>query len=279
MRPVMKRTTAFSGALMLLLLLSVSAYAASQYIEIRNAAGEIKVQTIDAITPQPGSAERAENEAYNNYLYKAQNFAKPGEVVAFYVKGKEDQALYTYKEKPLGTYAAFKQEANRTGAQLLPQKLSGYSFVSGKVAPYLPSTDADKQTAAYKQVLSELMEQAAAGTNGQKLFMKAVPWSKPGSVSGLYTKGKYKSELSKYSLAGGQLSITLPSYHNAEKIKVEGTEVIYSKASISEKFSFHYAQWYDEREDSMYMLTDRGNKTLTKAELLALAGEWIKVLK
>ncbi|ANY65841.1 hypothetical protein BBD42_04690 [Paenibacillus sp. BIHB 4019] len=280
MRPVMKRTTAFSGALMLLLLLSVSAYAASQYIEIRNAAGEIKVKTIDEITPQTGSAEDiADNEAHNNYLHKAQNFAKPGELVAFYVLGKEEEALYTYKEKPLGTYAAFKKEANRTGAQLLPQKLSGYSFVSGKVAPYMPNTDADKQTAAYKQVLSELKAQAAAGTNGQKLFMRAVSWNKPGMVSAIYTKGHYKSELTKNPLDGGNVYISLPSGQNAEKIKVEGIEVIYNKRTISEKYNYHYAQWYDEKQDAFYMLTDLGNKKLTKAELLALAGESIKVLK
>ncbi|KQO18231.1 hypothetical protein [Paenibacillus sp. Leaf72] len=276
MRPVMKRTTAFSGALMLLLLLSVSAYAASQYIEIRNSAGEIKVKTIEEITPQTDSAD---NKAYQNYLNKAQKFAKPGELVAFYVLGKEDEALYTYKEKRLGTYAAFKQEANRTGAQLLPQKLSGYSFVSGKVAPYMPSTDADKQTAAYKQVLSELKAQAAAGADGKKLFMKAVPWNKSGVLSAVYTKGHYKSELTKNPLDGGEIYLLLPSGQNAEKIKVEGIEVIYNKRTISEKYNYHYAQWYDENQDAFYMLTDRGNKHLTKAELLALAGESIKVLK
>ncbi|WP_338554434.1 hypothetical protein [Paenibacillus sp. KS-LC4] len=277
-RPVMKRTTAFSGALMLLLLLSVSAYAASQYIEIRNAAGEIKVQTVEEKTQQPSSVERAENEAYHNYLYKAQNFAKPGEMVAFYVKGKADRVLYTYKEKPLEAYAAFVQEANRTGAQLLPQKLNGYSFVSGKVAPYLPSSDADKQTAAYKQVLLELKEQAAAGADGKQLFMKAVPWNKSDMVSAIYTKGHYKSELTKNLLHGGDLYLSLPADQNAEKLKVEGIEVIYNKRT-SERLNYHYTEWYDENQDAFYRLTDLGNKHLTKAELLTLAGEWIKVLK
>ncbi|MGG4142689.1 hypothetical protein ABEW34_06130 [Paenibacillus algorifonticola] len=280
MRPVMKRTTAFSGALMLLLLLSVSAYAASQYIEIRNAAGEIKVKTIDEITPQTDSAEdSADNKAYQNYLNKAQKFAKPGELVAFYVLGTDDLAHYTYKEQPLTNYETFKQEAERTNAQQLPQTINGYSFISGKIAPRLLITDADKQTAAYKQALLDLKQLAAAGTKGKKLFMQTVPWREASVVSGKYTKGHYKFNLTQIPLDGGEMHLPLDSKQKTEQIQVGETAVIYTMRTINEKIGVQYAQWYDESKDAIYMLTDQGNKGLSKKELLALAGDWIKVLK
>jgi hypothetical protein len=66
------KTAAISGMLVMLLITVTAAYAASEYIQIRNKEGVVKVQHY-AENPNPGPPA-----PYYKYAWKLMDFAKPG---------------------------------------------------------------------------------------------------------------------------------------------------------------------------------------------------------
>lgn len=276
LKGAMRRTTVLGSALTLILMISVTAYAASEYIQIRNKAGTVKVQYVAPSDETAGLAT-----FYNKYAMQAQNYAKPGELIAYYVKdnkassNSEPVLQFEYKENRIPSYVDFAAEIKRTGAPELPEVTNGYTFEYGIVSPNKPTTDAEKRGHFYQKTLSELTARASKAASGEKLFMMAVPWSKPAFVSGKYSQGGAHISISINLMHEGKMFVEQEQENKVEKITVAGTEVVYNSVN-KEKVSYQYLNWYNEKQDAYYTLSSYGDKVLTKEQYLQLARELLE---
>jgi hypothetical protein len=270
----MNKTTAVAVMLALFLMISVTAYAASEYIQIRNSEGVVKVQHV-------APNESAGVASYDKYAQQADAFAKPGELIAYLVNNKAGaEGLATelslkYKEQRIGAYSDFLKEIKRTGAPVLPALASGYAFKYGVISPNHPTTDADKKSSLYQEALQDLTAQANQVKGSGNLFMKVIPWSEPGWISATYSKDNAYIGISASIMHGGKVFVEQEPENQADKIIVAGTEVIYNKV-VKEEVSYDYLNWYNEKQDAYYTLSSYGDKILTKEQFLQLAGELLK---
>ncbi|MCK8489364.1 hypothetical protein M0651_19505 [Paenibacillus sp. MBLB2552] len=268
-------TGAVAG-LLTLMLISVTAYATSEFIQIRNTAGEVKVQ-------YAAPERRPEPVSNNNFEQQALKKAKSGELIAYYVKEAPTNASsnmgnklqFAYKEKRWTSYSMFLQEMKRTGVPLLPETVADYPLEYGTVWPYLYPISQQLSTSPYYQkVLHELITEAE-GAKGQRVFSQTVPWNEAASVYGVYTLDTAHIGLSVNLLHGGDMTVYQEPENRTEPFQVEGRTVVYNDVDRKE-VNYHYLSWYNEKQDAYFMLTTYGGHRLSKEELLRLAGELIR---
>ncbi|MEK4354358.1 hypothetical protein MKX41_26515 [Paenibacillus sp. FSL R5-0475] len=270
----MNKTTAVASMLALFLMISVTAYAASEYIQIRNSEGVVKVQHV-------APNESAGVASYDKYAQKVDAFAKPGELIAYLVNnnagaaGLATELSFKYKEQRIGEYSDFLKEIKRTGAPMLPALAAGYAFEYGVINPNHPTTDAEKNSSLYQETLQDLTAQANKDKGSSNLFMKAIPWSEPGWISAIYSKNNAFIGISTTIMHGGKVFVEQEPENQADKIIVAGTEVIYNKV-VKEEVSYDYLNWYNEKQDAYYTLSSYGDKILSKEQFLQLARELLK---
>lgn len=272
------KTAAFSGMLVMLLLVTVTAYAASEYIQIRNKAGEVKVQHV------PKDPRPVEPAPYYQYASKLMDFAKPGELIAYFVRGEKlpegaKSALqYTMKELRLTDYSAFLEEMKKWKIPVLPKEAGGYVFESGRITPGSPSEKEYDNQPLYRQTLDELIAEARQDTS-RNLFMKAIPWNKVSFFDSIYTKQGAVINIAVSFLGGSNIQVYQETNNTPEKLKVEGREIVYnlvSRPDLKPGFSYHYLNWYNEQQDAYYTVSTYGDRELPKQKLLDLAGELIR---
>lgn len=270
------KTAATSGMLVMLLLITVTAYAATEYIQIRNKAGEVKVQHLSKDLFPKGVS------SYYKYEQKLMNFAKPDEQIAYYVRGEQtseetgSMLQFAYKEQRITEYSAFlKQMKTKKSPVILPKTAGGYAFKYGTVHPQIPPEADGDSSPFYRQTLSELIDEAKQDKK-RNLFMKVVPWTETGSVGAEYTKQGAIVGIWANFLNGGDMTVYQEPGNTPEKIKVDGREVIYNHVLRPEVVTYHYLTWYNEGQDAYYTLTTYGKQELTKEKLLELAGELMK---
>ncbi|WP_054943197.1 hypothetical protein [Paenibacillus ihuae] len=272
------RTAATSGLLVLLLLITVTAYAASEYIQIRNKEGVVKVQHLaESQMPQGGGIS-----SYSKYEQKLMNFAEPGEQIVYYVRGEPisegtgSLLQFAYKEQKITDYSAFlKQMETKHSPVILPETAGGYAFKYGKVNPLYPPKAERDSNPVYSQALHELIGEAKQDKK-RNLFMKILPWTETGYVSAEYTKQGAIVGISAYLMNGGNMTVYQQPEQQAEKLEVDGRELIYNHVVRPEVVTYHYLNWYNEGQDTYFMLTTYGDRALTKEQLLKLAGELMK---
>ncbi|ASA25153.1 hypothetical protein [Paenibacillus donghaensis] len=276
----LRKPTAMFSLLMVFLLLSVTAYAAAEYIQIRNSRGEVKVKYMEA-EPVQQSAHVGNNMLRQQMESKALAFAKPGELIAYYVKEnaaeKSAEALkFVHKEQRLTAYTDFSAEIRRTGAPMLPEAPEGYSFQYGNVGPDFPYNSPMMQQELYRETLNELRAQAEQATGEQRLFMKSVPWTSPLSVSAMYAKGGGFLGISAQMMHGGDMMVQQGAEEQAKKITVAGTDVVINTLGIGPDRQHHYLTWYNEEYDAYFLLTSYGDRTLSEEKLLKLVEELLQ---
>lgn len=265
-----------AGALTLLiaaLLISTSAYAASEWIQIRNAADVVKVQY------EPENSAPEPVAQWDSYQWKALNSAKPGELVAYYVKSPNDndasnssETLYfAVKERRFTFYPDFVKEMRRTGVPVLPEKVEEYTLKYGNVSPRYPSTS----SAVYRQTLGELINQANHAKAGQRLFAKTLLWTDAGSVGATYANGRAYVDFGMTLLHGGIMKVEQEPENQTDKFTIEGRAAVYNDVK-KENVSYHYLNWYDGKKDAYYTLTTYGDHILSREQLVQLAEELIK---
>lgn len=269
------KTAAFSGMLVMLLLITVTAYAATEYIQIRNKSGVVKVQHY-AVSQMPQSGG---GSSYYKYEQKLMDFAKPGEEIAYYVRGEPvsegtgSLLQFAYKEQRITDYPAFlKQLKTKNSPILLPETAGGYAFKYGKLNPLYPTTAEQDSNPLYSNSLRELIGEAKQDKK-RNLFMKIVPWTKTGAVSAEYTKQGAIVGITAYLMNGGDMTVYQQPENQVEKLNVDGREVIYNQVVRPGVVTYHYLNWYNEGQDAYYTLTTYGDKDLTKEQLVKLAGE------
>lgn len=276
LKKTMRGTTALGGALALILLVSVSVYAASEYIQLHNREGIVKVKHV-----APDETAAGTVITYDQYAAQAQEFAQPGELIAYYASSNNTSTSaaprlhFAYKEQPISSYSDFLKEIKRTGAPILPVSVMGYSFEYGKVNPEFPTDDVQKKDPYYQELYSDLRDQATKASSREKVFMKSIPWSEPSNISGVYSQGKAQIGISATLMNGGNMIVEQKKENTTDKITVAGIEVVYNSVK-KEAVSYHYLSWYNEEQDAFYTLTSFGDRHLTKEQFLELSGELLK---
>lgn len=269
------RATAVSGMLVLVLLITATAYAASEYIQIRNKAGQVKVQHL-------AETEKSQllqgKSSYHKYEQKLMDFAEPGEQIVYFVRGEplsEGQGSllqFADKDQRITEYPAFLDQMKAKSSPLiLPETAGGYDFKYGVVRPLYPLLNERDNNPVYRQALSELIGEAKKDKT-RNLFMKVMPWSETGDLSALYTKDGAVIEIWAFLMNGSDITVYQQPDSEAEKIKVGSRDVVYNYVHTPVKPS-HYLTWYDEQSDAYIMVTTFGDRVLTKEQLLKLAGE------
>ncbi len=257
------------------LLLSVTAYAASEYFQIRDKAGKVKVQYV------PEANGTITDPPYDKYEAQAQQLArsKPGELIVYYIKDKpgasgSEELSFAFKPKRLTAYEDFAAEVARTGGPLLPKTAFGYAFEYGTVFARFPTSDEDKRSDGYRQMLAELQGKASEAADGERLFTMTVPWNEPISIDGTYTSGGAHIGIHTIPMHEADMSVIQVVENTPNKLTIGDTTVVYVDATRSE-VSYDYLTWYDESRDAYYRLTSYGDRTLTKDQYLKLAEEII----
>lgn len=274
------KTAATSGMLAVALLVAATAYAATEYIQIRNKAGEVKVQHILNTDTEEERLARG-TSSYYKYEQKLMNFAKPGEQLVYFVRGEPISEgtgrllQFAYKEERITKYSAFLDQMKaKSSPFILPETAGGYDFKYGEVQPLYPTKDVTDNDPVYRQALSELIGEAKKDKT-RNLFMKVMPWTETGALSAQYRKGGAFINLSAFMMSGGNMTVHQKPADKAEKIKVEGREVIYNYIDYGPN-SFFYLTWYNEPKDAYIQLNSWGDRVLSKEKLLKVAGELIK---
>lgn len=264
-----------AGALMLLaaLLVSATAYATSEWIQIRNAEGVIKVQYKPEISAPMSVVQ------WDPYQWKALHSAQPGELVAYYIKGLNDDGssrvsdplYYAYKERRFTSYTDFVKELRRTRMPVLPETAGGYTLKHGVVTPKYPLAG----SAVYRQTLGELMDQANKVAAGQRLFAKTLPWTEAVSVGATYANDRAYVDFQMMLLQGGKMTVEQEPENQTDKFTISGRAAVYNDVK-RENVSYHYLNWYDEKKDAYYTLTTYGDHILNREQLIRLAEQLIK---
>ena len=262
-----------------LILLTVSAYAASEWIQISNASGVVKVQYAPPVPrPEQNNYDKYQQHALNMQQH-ALHIAKPGELIAYLDKGQnaDHELHYAYKEQPVLRYDDLLKEMVRTGTPLLPESAVGYAFDKGDLSPYYPNAN----STSYRATLAELLHQRKQQTEPQSITAKIVPWAQAGSVHITYSKGNAHLDLGATFLHGGNVNVEQEPTNTPETIKVGNRTIIFNSImrpinnTVKPMMRYHYITWYNEDQDAYYTLTTYGDHTLDKTQLVKLASQLI----
>lgn len=71
------------------------------------------------------------------------------------------------------------------------------------------------------------------------MFMKAVPWSEPSGVNGVYSLGRAHVGIYVTLMHGGDMTVYQEPENKTNKITVAGTEVVYNDI-VKDEVSYHY---------------------------------------
>lgn len=264
---------------------SVTGYAASQYLEIRNHKGDVILATAQA--PEPTEFTTKYTELLAGYVEQVQEQLQPGEFAAYYVKDdimeQADQAnpvKFTYKEAKFTSFGSLQKEIQRTGAPSFnpPSHLpDGYQFDYGYVYPEENLSVELLNNAEYRTLADQLRQEAEAAPAGDKLFIQTLDWDRADFTLARYTKGSGGITISVRNLgAGSRLTVFQNNQDQAEKLSINGTDVFYinsSKATDPVLASNHRLGWLDDKSHLLYQIYDNQESKLTKEELVTIAEE------
>jgi hypothetical protein len=271
----MRGSTALAGLFALLLVVSVTAYATSEYIQFRDKSGAVRVEYV------PPNTSRIVDIPYNKFAAQVREFAKPGELVAYFVKDGDEAGGLQFEFKPerMTSFSKLQDELRRVGSPVLPQAVSGFQFEYGEIRPHYP----DKETPQYRDTLKELSGLASRAADGERLFMKTVPWTDAATLVAIYSKDGASIGLHAHFLRGMEMYVELQEGNTSEKRTIAGTEVVYNevKRQIAAEgrpvqLEYGYLNWYDEERDIYYTLTNHKGPGISKEEMLRLAEDWLE---
>lgn len=270
-RPV-KRSAFVLMITVVALCISVSAYAASEFIQIKNKAGQVVVKT----SPKP-EYEYHLDSAFSKYKEQVQATLKTGEAAFYYIKDDQLNAKdklnilkQAYKNE-YTTYDAFVSEMKSKDAPMViqPQNLmKGYTFKSGEVYPTFPFS----YEKTHQEILDRLIQQANASTTDQKLFVEKIIWNEGLSTNVVYRKGN--QHLSLIGSKGTGTEIPVAKDSKSEQISIGHQQVVYVRDAKNET-STNFMAWFDEKKKIVYTIFDSGNSDLTKEDFITLAKRMI----
>ncbi|GMK40838.1 hypothetical protein PCCS19_38940 [Paenibacillus sp. CCS19] len=277
MRP---RAAVPAMAIILVLGASVTAYAATQYLEFRNSKGEVVMKT-----GQAGETSEKYTALLSEYVTQVQDQLQPGDYAAYYVKDdfikqmdQSNPVKFTYKEQQFKSFSSLQDEISRTSAPALQPVTAlpaGYQFDYGYVYPsdMFPSLLHDQN---YQAITNELVAEANSSTIENKVFVQKMEWNKAGFTLARYTNGEDQITVSvrAYDPATTLTTIIQNDSDSAEKITLNGVEAYYIDLNEKSRQTFqmkHRLGWMDEANHLYFEIYDSENSQLTKQALVDLA--------
>lgn len=265
-----KRTTgaAVSSICALLLLASITVYAASEYIQIRNADGRVIVKTENFPYTLPSSIA----EKMDDYRKRVRDTLAPGQMAAYYIN---DETILTYDRiNPLkyehlpvkyNSYGSYREELQHrmNGTEILvKEKLAeGFDYKYGEIIPMWPIS-AGETAEEYHRLLSLLQARALVSTDD--LFIEPFSWSSALGGTIYYINNK-QERLVLNMINGKGLSMSQPKEAEAEKVTMKDQEVIYIWDHDKQS---HTAGWMDEKNKMTYSLMGVNKSGLSKKQFL-----------
>lgn len=276
-RPV-KRTMLLTS--LMVVLASLTAFAAAEWVQIRNSAGQIILTTEEAGTDSVSDI----NETMDAYMAQAQASLAPGEMAAYYVK---DEALNSYdpinrlriifKTTMHASYQNYLAEIERTSAPKLMQPdvlPEGFQYASGEVVPLAPRPlpPGEDDNNEYDLLLERLIAKADASASNEKLFIEQVQWTEGDGAKLTFSNGE--TDLFIWASRGLGASIPQANGSAAQKVQIQESEAIYIKAGSSEPYT-NQLVWMDERSGIIYTIKDNTGSHLIKEDLINIAESMI----
>ncbi|WP_150265189.1 DUF4367 domain-containing protein [Paenibacillus tepidiphilus] len=272
-------------ALACVLGLSVTGYAASQYLEFRDSKGAVVMNTAQA--PVASESFQTYTQLWNQYNQEVKASLQPGEYAAYYVKDdiinqydQENPVKFAYHEAKFRDLSSLQAEIRRTDAPALtvPSILpDGYQFDYGYVYPDKSYPDYLKN-AEYSALADELIQQAEAAPSGQLLFTKKVDWSHSDFTLAQYANGddSFTITVREYSPDTTLTSIMQNEQDTAEKLNLSSTEAYYIKSGeTSPSGKSNQVGWMDDSTHLFYQIYDNPGSPLTREDLTSIAAEII----
>ncbi|KAA8745531.1 DUF4367 domain-containing protein [Paenibacillus sp. UASWS1643] len=272
---------------MFVLGVSVTGYAASQYIEFLNHKGEVVLNT--AAAKEPTDFITTYTNRLEFYTNQIKEQLQPGDYVAYYVKDelinnadKSNPVKFEYKWIEYSNFSSLQAEIKRTQAPVLnsithlPQ---GYQFDYGYVYPADLYTNhlADP---AYLKLTDDLKKQAESSSDGQRLYIKKLNWNKADFSLARYVNGKNIVTVTATKIfPDSKVTIFQNDQAKSEKLNIRGNEVYYIQSDTRDRETnsgtFHRIGWRDDHNHLLYEISNNADSNLSKEDLFKIAEEMI----
>ncbi|CAM3242754.1 DUF4367 domain-containing protein [Paenibacillus taichungensis] len=272
---------------MFVLGVSVTGYAASQYIEFLNNKGEVVLNT--AVVKEPTDFVTNYTNRLGFYTNQIKEQLQPGDYVAYYLKDelinnadKLNPVKFEYKWIEYSNFSSLQAEITRTQAPVLksithlPQ---GYQFDYGYVYP------ADLYTnhladAAYLKLTDELKRQAESSSDGQRVYIQKLNWNKADFSLARYVKGKNVVTVTATRIfPDSKVTIFQDDQAKAEKLNIQGNEVYYIQSDNRDRetnsVTYHRIGWRDDHNQLLYEISNNADSNLGKEDLVKIAEEML----
>lgn len=273
-QPSYKRSAVLAAVVLVILVTSLTTYAASEYLEIRNEKGKVVIKTVKPQEPLPQSYF---TELYAKYWEQANTTVKQGEMLAYYINDKviQDydgtQLRFTYKNDFVN-YEDYVKEMKAKEAPILyePEQLpQGYHYYSGQVVPAFPT----REDVIYQELAEKLISEAEGVNVQEKMVSTLVPWTKSGSVTLIYKKDE--SYLYFMATKGIASEITQPEGAVVKQKTIQGQELVYVRDEGG-KNPLNRIGWFDESTNIIYHIYDSHGSSLTEQDFVSMATSIIK---
>ncbi|MFC5401325.1 hypothetical protein [Cohnella soli] len=269
-----------AAVLIVVLLASASAYAASAMIEIRNSSGQVTIQSAigdrEPSTPKPYVYVE---DPMHKYEERVMTMLKPGQVLAYSIHNGTTKPKIDFRfNTDSDTYAAFAEMAEKVSAPFIPEPTDvpkDFRLVYGRVVPVLPSPKDERTSAEYAR-LQELFERQAAEKPSRDLLVEPVHWS--GALHSELVYANLDTTLTIRAVKAVRMEVEWPSTYNQRKVEFGNVEVVFSQGSNivlgSERQSVEYddfqAVWQDEKLGQLITVSATGRGQLTEERFLQI---------
>jgi|GEM_PF-2645680 len=261
------------------MLSTASVLAASEYLQLRNRDGEVKVRSEIAdhpllVVPQP----EEENSPAPSYRDRVLAQIKPGQLLAYSIdNGNGTRSIqYVFDTRIESSYTDFAQLAAGKSAPAIPEPElpDGFAFDYGSVHPILPIADNDVTHAEYDRLLT-LFEQRAESEPGKDLYVEEAHWTEANSSELEYSNRQATVRIQAIKDAIGMEAL-FPSNYSQQIHTIGGIEVILAQAEI-QGFPNFAAIWYDEVSSTHYRVSASGSVELTAEAFNRIVASLVKL--
>lgn len=298
-----KRPLVTVASIILVVSLTVTAYGASEYFQIRNKDGKVVLETkLEETFPEKHKAEKLYSltAPYGSIAHRS---VLPGQDIAYYIHDENinklqkemhgaDQLLeFESGSLTLGNMSTLQLEASIRGVPSTNYPsllLHDYTFDEGDIIntglPVGLFND-DGPTKAYYEIQEELIRQAETSSNNKKVFVKVLESPSASSIWLTYKKGKnFKDRIDVRILMRTGIGEKQQIFHSeedlVEKLTIKEQELIYVQyMNQDDPVDFDVNQtlrWVDEKNDLEYIITSTIKSNLSKEELITAAAEFIQ---
>lgn len=265
----LRRVSIYAAVLLIVLLASTSAYAATKWIQIRDNAGQVKIESNVLDTPVeivPYEQNTAAKKP--DYRERALKIAEPDQVLAYYVNNGHLTGNIRYVHNTrVYSFNDLKKLILRTSAPMIKEPANlpeGFAFLYGSVTPIIPTAHDTKAAAD----LLEIFLQRAEAEPDQDLFVEEIAWSEAGSSELEYDNGISNLRIQAIKNAIG-MEISFPAEYSQKTVSIGGIETLFASGTIN-GFIRYEAIWYDETNKTHYHVRASGDVKLSEAEFLQI---------